>query len=69
MVLSVGSGFGRSFAECSPTPGCLEGAVAVVAAAVAVASSGLHHPCVAGNSLPFWVLMWQRHAPTKRSSD
>jgi hypothetical protein len=34
-----------------------------------VASSGPHHPCVAGNSLPFWVLVWQRHAPTKRTSD
>ena len=44
------------------------GAVAVVAAAV-VASSGPHHPCVAGNSLPFWAQVWQRHAPTKRSPD
>jgi hypothetical protein len=54
-----------------PTMGCLEKAVEAAAAAVAavVASSGPHHPCVAGNLLPFWVLVWQRHAPPKRSSD
>jgi hypothetical protein len=38
---------------------------AVVAAAVA--SSGPHHPCVAGNSLPLWAQVWQHPAPTERS--
>jgi hypothetical protein len=47
----------------------VEEAVEVVAAvAAAVASSGPHHPCVAGNSLPLWAQVWQRHAPTNEKS-